>query len=748
MKIHEYQAKEILARYGVPVPRGNVIHAPKEAVECAKEIGEGPWVVKAQIHAGGRGKGGGVKLCRTLEEIDEAAHAILGMCLVTPQTGPEGREVKKVLIEEACNIDRELYVGMVIDRRKEIPVVMASSRGGMAIEEVAASEPEAILYEDVDPRVGLEPFQGRRLAARLGLPNENIGEFARLAGNFARSFLDEDCSLSEMNPLVLTTEGSILSLDAKINFDDNALYRHQTNRELRDFDEEDPLEVRASQFDLSYINMDGNIGCMVNGAGLAMATMDIIKLPRRRAGELSRRRRRATARRWSPRRLRIILVSDPNVRGDSDQHLRRHHARATSSPRASWLPPGRSGMEYRLVVRLEGTNKRRTRKEILASRGSILSMADRWRTRRRRWSAAGRKGGVMSDPGSIGNETPELPRSGIDRARTGTFHTRQLRSSTARKVVAGVTPGQGWPGTSTAFRCSIRSRGAWRAATGANATVIFVPPPFAADAIIEAAEACRLVIVCITEGIPALDMVRVMAGDPTSTAAKRASIGPNCPGIITPGQCKIGIMPGYIHKPGSIGVVSRSGTLTYEAVYQLSSRGLGQSTCVGIGGDPIVGSNFIDVLRLFQEDADTEGVVMVGEIGGSAEEEAAEYISSEMKKPVAAFIAGGTAPPGKRMGHAGAIVQWWRRHWRLSHNGLRPNGELHAVTPEEAAWRLTRLGLRYKAGYVIAAARPRLPLPRVYFDKSDGGGTSYAIYRLPKKSHERPTPATAGVAAD
>ncbi len=312
MKIHEYQAKEILARYGVPVPRGHVIQAPREAVECAKGIGEGPWVVKAQIHAGGRGKGGGVKLCRSLEEIDQAAHAILGMCLVTPQTGPEGREVKKVLIEEACNIDREMYVGMVIDRRKEIPVMMASSRGGMAIEEVAASEPEAILYEDVDPRVGLEPFQGRRLAARLGLPNENIGEFAQLVGKFARSFLDEDYSLAEMNPLVLTAEGSLLSLDAKINFDDNALYRHEKNRELRDFDEEDPLEVRASQFDLSYINMDGNIGCMVNGAGLAMATMDIIKIHGGEPANFLDVGGAATKERVSEA-LRIIL-SDENVK--------------------------------------------------------------------------------------------------------------------------------------------------------------------------------------------------------------------------------------------------------------------------------------------------------------------------------------------------------------------------------------------------------------------------------------------------
>ncbi|MEE8142660.1 MAG: ADP-forming succinate--CoA ligase subunit beta [Planctomycetota bacterium] len=312
MKIHEYQAKGILARYGVPVPEGRVAHAAPEAMDIAKELGGEVWVVKAQIHAGGRGKGGGVELCRSLIAVQKAAQKILGMRLVTHQTGPKGQVVEKVLIEKGCPIDRELYLGLVLDRQKEIPVLMGSARGGMDIETVAAQEPEALFFEEVDPTLGLQPFQGRRMAARLELPNANIQEFSRLAVRLVKAYLQEDCSLAEINPLVLTKEGQLTALDAKLNFDDNALYRHEEHAELRDFAEEDPLEVRASQYDLSYINMDGTIGCMVNGAGLAMATMDIIKIHGGEPANFLDVGGSATADRVSEA-FRIIL-SDDNVR--------------------------------------------------------------------------------------------------------------------------------------------------------------------------------------------------------------------------------------------------------------------------------------------------------------------------------------------------------------------------------------------------------------------------------------------------
>ena len=278
MKIHEYQGKELLKKYGVPVPRGIVARTPEEAYQAAKELGTGVVVVKAQIHAGGRGKGGGVKLAKSPEEARDVAGQILGMNLVTHQTGPEGREVRVLLIEEGLPIDREFYLGLVLDRTTGRTVFMASAAGGMDIEEVAANTPEQIFKETIDPAVGFRPFQARKLAFALGLPADLVNQAAKFMQSLYTAYEQMDASLLEINPFLLTKDKRLIALDAKVNFDDNALYRHKEFSDLRDLNEEEPLEIEASKFDLNYIKLDGNIACMVNGAGLAMATMDIIKL--------------------------------------------------------------------------------------------------------------------------------------------------------------------------------------------------------------------------------------------------------------------------------------------------------------------------------------------------------------------------------------------------------------------------------------------------------------------------------------
>jgi succinyl-CoA synthetase beta subunit len=278
MKIHEYQAKEILRKYGVVTPRGYPCFSVDEAVEAAKKLGGNVWVVKAQIHAGGRGKGGGVKVAKSLDEVKAHAGKILGMQLKTHQTGPEGQKVRRLFIEEGADIKKELYLGMVVDRGTQRVVLMGSSEGGMDIEEVAAKTPEKIHKVAIDPAKGLADREAEDIAGKIGVPQKSIPQARDLLKAFYKAFDDTDASLAEINPLILTGDEKVVALDAKMNFDDNALFRHPEIMALRDLDEEDPAEVEASKFDLNYIQLDGNIGCLVNGAGLAMATMDIIKL--------------------------------------------------------------------------------------------------------------------------------------------------------------------------------------------------------------------------------------------------------------------------------------------------------------------------------------------------------------------------------------------------------------------------------------------------------------------------------------
>ncbi|OUS68011.1 succinate--CoA ligase subunit beta [Paenibacillus sp. MY03] len=277
MNIHEYQGKAVLKQYGVVVPEGKVAFSVDEAVEAAQALGTPVVVVKAQIHAGGRGKAGGVKVAKNLDEVRAYAGEILGKVLVTHQTGPEGKEVKRLLIEQGCDIKKEYYIGVVLDRGTGRVTMMASEEGGTEIEEVAEHSPEKIFKEVIDPAVGMQPFQARKLAYAINIPTELVNKAVKFMMALYTAFVEKDCSIAEINPLVVTGDGNVMALDAKLNFDSNALYRHKDILELRDLDEEDVKEIEASKYDLSYIALDGNIGCMVNGAGLAMATMDIIK---------------------------------------------------------------------------------------------------------------------------------------------------------------------------------------------------------------------------------------------------------------------------------------------------------------------------------------------------------------------------------------------------------------------------------------------------------------------------------------
>ena len=353
MKIHEYQAKQILAQFGVPTPQGEVISNPEEGRAVAKRLGGGTVVVKAQIHAGGRGKAGGVKVVQGSAAAERAATEILGMTLVTHQTGPEGRVVRHVLIEEGLEVARELYLGLVIDRATARPVLMASTEGGMEIEEVAAQHPEKILKEAVDPAVGFQAFQARKLAFGLGLNGSLVNEASKFFVNLYRAFEATDASLAEINPLVVTKDDRLLALDAKMNFDDNALFRHPEIRELRDVDEEDPLEVRASNYGLNYIRLDGNVGCMVNGAGLAMATMDIIQY----AGGMPANFLDVGggANEEQVKRGFEIILSDPNVRAvliNIFGGIMRCDIVANGVVAAARA----LGIKVPVVVRLEGTN--------------------------------------------------------------------------------------------------------------------------------------------------------------------------------------------------------------------------------------------------------------------------------------------------------------------------------------------------------------------------------------------------------
>ncbi|KAB3537088.1 ADP-forming succinate--CoA ligase subunit beta [Bacillus safensis] len=376
MNIHEYQGKEILRKYGVSVPNGKVAFTPDEAVKASEELGSSVYVVKAQIHAGGRGKAGGVKIAKTKDEVKGFAEELLGKTLVTHQTGPEGREIKRLLIEEGCDIQKEYYVGLVLDRATSRIVLMASEEGGTEIEEVAEKTPEKIVKVVIDPAIGLQGYQAREVAFKINIPTKLVGQAVKFMTSLYNAFIEKDCSIAEINPLVVTGDGKVMALDAKLNFDSNALYRQKDILEYRDLDEEDPKEIEASKYDLSYISLDGNIGCMVNGAGLAMSTMDIIKHYGGDPANFLDVGGGATAQKVTEA-FKIIL-SDQNVKGifvNIFGGIMKCDVIAEGVVEAT----KQVGLTLPLVVRLEGTNVE-LGKKILSDSGlnitSAESMAD------------------------------------------------------------------------------------------------------------------------------------------------------------------------------------------------------------------------------------------------------------------------------------------------------------------------------------------------------------------------------------
>jgi len=372
MNIHEYQAKAILRLHGVPVPEGHVVYNSNSARDWARRLGDGPWAVKAQIHAGGRGKGGGVKIAKTADEVKKYTREMMGMTLVTHQTGPEGKVVKRVLVESGSNIADEFYVSFLVDRATSQVTLMASAEGGMDIEKVAAETPEKLFFESIDPTVGLTAFQARKVAFKLGFKLPLVKQAVPVLKNLYKAFVESDCSLLEINPLVETAEGQLICLDAKLNFDDNALFRHLRIRDLRDYEEEDAMEIEASQYDLSYIALDGNIGCMVNGAGLAMATMDIIQLHGASPANFLDVGGSATIERVTEA-FKIIL-SDKKVEGilvNIFGGIMKCDVIATGVVEAA----KEVGISIPLVVRLEGTNVE-LGKKILADSGLDIVSAD------------------------------------------------------------------------------------------------------------------------------------------------------------------------------------------------------------------------------------------------------------------------------------------------------------------------------------------------------------------------------------
>ena len=632
MDLYEHMGKDLFRAHGVATPRGRVARSPEEAAEAAKGFG-GRAVVKVQVQAGGRGKGGGVALVDSPQRASEEAARMM-------REGFQGRTVDRVLVEEQLPIAQEFYTSFVLDRSNGEYLAIMTAEGGVEIETLAHERPDALRRVHIDPLLGLRSYHLRELTGVL--PVEAREGATQVLRNLYDLLRERDATLVEVNPLVLLEDGRVVALDAKITIDDNALVRQRDLAELQREFPIDPVEQRARDAGLQYVKLEGEVGVIGNGAGLVMSTLDVVAGAGAKAANFLDVGGGANADTMAMS-LEVIL-SDPAVKVVFINIF-------GGITRCDEVAKGVLGALERveatvpIVLRLDGTNAAEGRRIIdAAAHPRIVSVAtmDDCCGRSR---SVGRWGIVSVLVGAA----TRLLVQGITGSE-GTFHT--LRNyDYGTKVVAGVTPGKGGQQLEGIPVFETVAEGV--AATGADTSMIFVPPRFAAEAILEAADAGIGVVVCITEGIPVRDMAEVHS---YVRGTDTVLVGPNCPGVISPGEANVGIIPGEVCSPGRVGFVSRSGTLVYQIVHELTSQGIGQSTCIGMGGDPVHGIGFTEALTLFEEDPGTDLMIMTGEIGGDDEERAAAHIADRITKPVVAYIAGFEAPPGKRMGHAGAIV--------------------------------------------------------------------------------------------
>ena len=654
MKLNEHNSKQLFQEAGIPIPQGELLR-PDDEPNPSFAL---PWVLKSQVLSGGRGKAGGIRMADTLEQARAELARIFSLTI-------KGERVRLVRVEPQARFSREIYLSVTLDRQSRAFCVTAGRTGGVDIE---SCDPETILIEHAKPDEGLAPYQIRNIIFHLALPKELRGPFFTLLSNLFACCLKHRLLLAEINPLVVTTDGALLALDGKVEIDghqvgiDPALNRFFEPAHLS------PEENRSREAGLSYHKLDGYVGLMVNGAGLAMASMDILNYSGLEAANFLDLGGGADS--GAMRTALDILFDDPgvgmvfiNIFGGI---LSCHKVAQSMLEALEGKAPRKP-----IVVRFAGNGSAQGLELLRAAALPGLHLCPDLASAR--VALEGLKadlGGTMHAPLRVASTAPLLPARPRSQSKPfplpegcrilvqgltgkqGQLHCR-LMQEYGSNVVAGVTPGKG--GTEI---LGVPVFDTVREATRAmaiDASIIFVPGAMAPDAVLEAAAAGIGWVVCITDGIPQLDMLRAL--ERLKGGATKV-IGPNCPGLVMPGKTKIGIMPGDIFTPGPVAVFSRSGTLTYECVDRLTRAGIGQSVCVGIGGDPFVGTSFTDLCKLVRHDPQTKAVVILGEIGGKAEEELGQYIQeSGFELPVLGFIAGRTAPPGKRLGHAGAILE-------------------------------------------------------------------------------------------